>query len=113
MVESKNELNDNLLEDYVEYIHQYYRLKQKINVTFVYQMNNELYCKTYERGSGLTFSCGSGAVAAYKMMHDNNKIKERVKVNFRGGDYVLVNQEDGVHIIGEAKYICKGEYEYE
>ena len=71
----------------------------------------EVNMRVYERGSGETLACGSGAcagvVAATKMglLTQGRKIT----VHMAGGDLYVTYKNDGVTLAGDARETCRGE----
>ncbi|MDR1364902.1 MAG: diaminopimelate epimerase [Oscillospiraceae bacterium] len=82
-----------------------------INVEFVEIINEEeLTMRVWERGSGETLACGTGACASVIAGVLNGYVKSnfKIKVNLSGGIiYVNYNQTD-VLMIGEAVKVYKG-----
>lgn len=82
------------------------------NVEFVEVINkNKIKMRVYERGSGETYSCGTGACASVVMGVFNNLLSynEEIEVNLKGGTlYITYNDE--VYMKGPAEYICEGKY---
>lgn len=85
----------------------------KINVELVERVtDNHFKVKVWERGSGATLSCGSGACAVYAILKkEGNSVKE-ITLEFPGGNlYVSENEKGEIILRGEAKYVFKGEIE--
>ncbi len=86
---------------------------ERVNVSVVHVRNErELDYRVWERGSGLTMACGTGACAAVVAATLNGYINkdERVTVHLPGGDLTIRWDENGhVWKTGEASYICYGE----
>lgn len=84
------------------------------NVEFVHvRADDELDFRVWERGSGVTYACGTGACAAVVAAVVNGKLaKDKlVTVHLLGGDLKIVWKADGhVWMTGPAEYICHGEY---
>jgi diaminopimelate epimerase len=75
----------------------------------------EVHFRVWERGSGITQACGTGACAAVVSSVLNNKVERDVPVvvHLAGGDLTIEWKSDGdVFMKGEAKTVCKGEYYY-
>ncbi|WP_026907000.1 diaminopimelate epimerase [Paucisalibacillus globulus] len=93
------------------------RFPERVNVEFVEVVNeNELNFRVWERGSGITEACGTGACAAVVAATLNNYIRKNtlITVHLQGGDLFIKWDEDGsVWMTGEAKVIATGSYYYE
>lgn len=90
---------------------------QKVNTEFIKFVNkNLLEMRVYERGSGETFSCGTGACAAVAAAVKNglcNK-NEEVTVVLKGGELYITYADDlHIYMRGSANKIYDGVYEYE
>lgn len=87
-----------------------------VNVEFVEVVNEkEMHFRVWERGSGITQACGTGACAAVVAAIQNGKAKrdEEVVVHLSGGDlYITWSMEGEVMMTGPAVTICKGIYYY-
>ncbi|MCI9594079.1 MAG: diaminopimelate epimerase [Lachnospiraceae bacterium] len=88
------------------------RFPDRTNSEFIRVVDqNHLQMRVWERGSGETWACGTGAtasaVAAILLGYTNS----RVTVSLRGGDLDIVwNRESGhVFMTGEAKEVFQGE----
>jgi diaminopimelate epimerase len=84
-----------------------------VNVEFVQVCaDGSLRQRTYERGSGETMACGSGAaVAALAAMQRGLVAGPEVRVRLRGGD-LLVRARDGSLVLsGPARTVFRGEIE--
>ncbi|MCY8231572.1 diaminopimelate epimerase [Priestia endophytica] len=92
------------------------RFPEGVNVEFVEVVNEkEVHFRVWERGSGITQACGTGACAAVVSSVLNDKVERDVPVvvHLAGGDLTIEWKSDGdVFMKGEAKTICKGEYYY-
>lgn len=72
----------------------------------------ELYYRVWERGSGITMACGTGACAAVVAAVLNGKIKkgQTVKVHLPGGTLEICwKQNNHIWKKGPAAYNCRGE----
>ncbi|WP_374724413.1 diaminopimelate epimerase [Calidifontibacillus erzurumensis] len=86
---------------------------ERVNVGFVTVKNRrEIDYRVWERGSGITMACGTGACAAVVAATLNNKLDKYVPitVHLPGGD-LTVRWDETNHVWkkGEAAYICHGE----
>jgi diaminopimelate epimerase len=87
-----------------------------LNVEFVEVINEkEMNFRVWERGSGITQACGTGACAAVVAAVLNGKVKkdEEVTVHLLGGDLnVRWSEQGNVLMSGLAETICEGDYFY-
>ena len=82
-----------------------------VNVGFCEIINsNEIKLVVYERGSGLTLGCGSGACAAYiAAIHLKKVGKSLVKVNMPGGSiYTQTCADNHILLKGDASIVFEG-----
>ncbi|UOE75892.1 diaminopimelate epimerase [Parageobacillus thermoglucosidasius] len=92
------------------------RFPEGVNVEFVEVVNDhELHFRVWERGSGVTQACGTGACAAVVASVLNGKTarnKETI-VHLAGGDLTITWTDEGnVRMTGPAETICTGVYYY-
>lgn len=76
---------------------------EKVNVEFVQIKNGDLFQRTWERGSGETQACGTGACAVGVIMMMGGIKKSPVTIHLRGGELQI--EWDGLHDVwmtGEA-----------
>lgn len=92
------------------------RFPEGINVEFVEVVNDrELHFRVWERGSGVTQACGTGACAAVvaSVLNGKTKRNEETVVHLAGGDLYITWKENGdVLMRGAAETICIGVYYY-
>ncbi|KJE28659.1 diaminopimelate epimerase [Geobacillus kaustophilus] len=92
------------------------RFPEGVNVEFVEVVNErELHFRVWERGSGVTQACGTGACAAVVASVLNGKTArgEETVVHLAGGDLMIVWGHDGrVLMTGPAETVCTGVYYY-
>jgi diaminopimelate epimerase len=83
----------------------------KINVEFVEEISpREFKVKVWERGSGVTLACGTGACAVYSMVQKLKKAEVSLTIELPGGKLFFSQSEDGETIMrGPATYVYKGE----
>ncbi|MDV2684126.1 diaminopimelate epimerase [Alkalihalophilus lindianensis] len=90
------------------------RFPEWINVEFVEVVSEtELHFRVWERGSGITQACGTGACAAVvaSILNHHAKKGTAVTVHLLGGDLEIEWREDGdVLMTGAAEVICEGLY---
>jgi diaminopimelate epimerase len=89
---------------------------QRVNTEFVRVENNAaLRMRVWERGSGETAACGTGACAALVAAVLNGHSERAATVHLRGGDLRIEwREEDGhVRMSGPATEVFRGEIEVE
>ncbi|PWU68138.1 diaminopimelate epimerase [Gracilibacillus dipsosauri] len=98
-------------------IEQDQRFPEGINVEFVERVNEkELHFRVWERGSGITQACGTGACAAVVAAVLNNQLEKEkeITVHLAGGDLFITWAMDGrVWMRGEAKTTVEGVFYWE
>ena len=89
---------------------------ERINTEFVQPINNNtLKMRVWERGSGETWACGTGAcaVAVASVLNGYCKQGEEITVKLRGGDLKITYNEDGTVLMkGPATKVFDGTIEY-
>ena len=89
------------------------KLSQKffegINVEFVKILSdNKIRVKVFERGSGITLACGSGACASSFVANKIFGLQNKILVKLDGGS-LIVKIDKQIQMIGECKFVYKGE----
>lgn len=85
---------------------------ERINTEFVKVIRrNELKMRVWERGSGETLACGTGACAAAVAATLNGYCgkNEEITVHLRGGDLKIVYTDEAVYMTGGATLAFVGE----
>lgn len=85
---------------------------QRVNAGFMQIVSpHEINLRVYERGSGETLACGSGACAAVVSGIRLGKLQSPVKVNMRGGELNITWAGDSspVMMSGPAETVFEGE----
>jgi diaminopimelate epimerase len=92
------------------------RFPEGVNVEFVEVVSDhELHFRVWERGSGVTQACGTGACAAVvaSVLNGWTARNRETVVHLLGGDLFITWTEEGnVLMTGPAETICTGVYEY-
>ena len=88
--------------------------KSGINVEFVkMQKNNHLCVKVFERGSGRTLACGSGACVSGYVSYCLGKINKKnlpITVELEGGNLnINIDNKNNLIMSGECEFVYKGE----
>ncbi|QGQ47871.1 diaminopimelate epimerase [Metabacillus sediminilitoris] len=90
------------------------RFPEGVNVEFVQVVSkNELHFRVWERGSGVTQACGTGACAAVvsSVLNNYTALGEETTVHLAGGDLQINwTAEGNVLMTGPAEVICTGTY---
>ncbi|WP_246879832.1 diaminopimelate epimerase [Bacillus suaedae] len=91
------------------------RFPDWVNVEFVEIVSkNEIHFRVWERGSGITQACGTGACAAVvaAILNGHCHKDEEVIVHLLGGDLRITWKQNG-HVLmsGGAEIICEGFFE--
>ena len=87
---------------------------ERTNTEFVKVLGkNELKMRVWERGSGETWACGTGACAAAvaAVLNGYAARNEDILVRLRGGELVIRWTEDTVYMTGPATHVFTGEVE--
>ena len=88
---------------------------ERINTEFIRVLDDHtLQMRVWERGSGETWACGTGACAAVVAAVLNGYCKqgEEIEIRLRGGNLKITYMPDGTVIKrGPAAFICEGEVE--
>lgn len=90
----------------------YEKFPKRINAEFIQVMDrNHLKMRVWERGSGETLACGTGACAATVAMILNGKTDRTVDIELKGGHLTIEwNPKDNcVYLTGPAEEVYNGE----
>ena len=88
---------------------------ERINTEFIRVVNpSTIKMRVWERGSGETMACGSGACAAVVAAVANGLCEKGkdVTVRAKGGDLIVNYTDERVTLTGDAKLVYTGEAEY-
>ena len=88
---------------------------ERINTEFIRVVNpSTIKMRVWERGSGETMACGTGACAAVVAAVANGLCEKGkdVTVRARGGDLIVNYTDERVTLTGDAKLVYTGEAEY-
>jgi diaminopimelate epimerase len=84
------------------------RFPEKTNVEFVTIDDGAVRLRVWERGSGETMACGTGACAALVAANEAGLVPARAEVRFPGGTVVVERAADQVYLIGPAERVFEG-----
>ena len=87
---------------------------QRVNTEFVAVMGrSHIHMRVWERGSGETLACGTGACATAVACALNNLTDRTTTVHLRGGNLLIEWAENGdVYKTGPARHVFDGQYFY-
>jgi diaminopimelate epimerase len=92
-------------------IEQHLAFPQRINVEFVTPRGRDaLDFRVWERGSGITYACGTGACAAVAAGVRRGLLNEAVTVHLLGGDLHIRMEGPRVWMTGPAVTVCTGDF---
>lgn len=86
---------------------------ERVNVEFIQVINrNEILFRVWERGSGVTYACGTGACAAAVAAILRNLTERKVVVHLLGGNLTIEWREtdNRVYMTGPATEVFHGVY---
>ena len=88
----------------------------RVNTEFIRVIDDHtLQMRVWERGSGETFACGTGACAAAvaSVLNGYCKREQEMLIHLRGGDLrIIYHNDESVTMIGPATFIFEGKMEY-
>ena len=87
---------------------------ERVNTEFVTVLNDKtLKMRVWERGSGETWACGTGACAVAVAACENGFCKkgDDIKVKLIGGDLIINYTDETVYMTGNAEKVFEGEVE--
>ena len=87
---------------------------ERVNTEFVTVLNeNTVKMRVWERGSGETWACGTGACAVAVAACENGYCRkgEDIKVKLKGGDLIINYTDETVYMTGNAEKVYEGEVE--
>lgn len=87
------------------------RFPEGANVEFVHLEGDELVARVWERGSGETMACGTGACAVAVAANEAGLVSARSTVRFPGGRLRVDRGDDDVLLTGPAVHVFDGTFE--
>lgn len=87
---------------------------ERVNTEFVTVLDdNTIKMRVWERGSGETWACGTGACAVAVAACENGFCKkgEDIKIKLKGGDLIINYTDETVYMTGNAEKVFEGEVE--
>lgn len=84
---------------------------EKTNVEFCQILDrSNVRMRVWERGTGVTLACGSGACAAAVVLHRQGHTERSVAIHLDGGTLLIDWQEDGVWMTGPTALSYEGTF---
>lgn len=112
-VQLVDDVNTALVEVHGPLIEHHARFPQRVNAGFMQILNrSEVNLRVYERGSGETLACGTGACAAVVAGIGWGLLDSRVDVHTRGGLLTIEwagGAQDRVRMTGPAEFVFEGQ----
>lgn len=84
------------------------RFPERTNVELVHPEDGVLVARVWERGSGETMACGTGACAVLVAANEAGLAPRRAQVRFPGGTVVVERTEEEVLLTGPAERVFAG-----
>lgn len=85
-------------------------LGERRNIEFVSCPDREhITLRVWERGSGITLACGTGACAAFAAALEENRCGARVEAALPGGVLTLEKRGENIFMTGPARTVFEGE----
>jgi diaminopimelate epimerase len=86
---------------------------RRVNTEFIEVLSRDrVRMRVWERGSGETLACGTGACAVLVACSLNHWTDRKATVELRGGELEITWDEAGiVHMTGGAEFVFSGEYQ--
>jgi diaminopimelate epimerase len=81
-----------------------------VNVNFAQVEDNTIFLKVWERGTGFTMACGSGASASFAAASKLAFVDKAAIVSFELGSLKMQEQDNQILMTGSASYVFTGEY---
>lgn len=99
-----------MAEKYGPYIEHHRLFPNRTNVHFVHlESENQIKMIPWERGTGITQACGSGACAVHAAALKKGLIAPISNITMPGGSVTLETREDGIILLtGPATYVFEG-----
>jgi diaminopimelate epimerase len=105
-----NEINDDLVRVTGPKVENNEAFPNRINAEFAKVLNkNEIEMRVWERGSGETLACGTGATATAIAAIKNKLTENKVTVHLIGGDLEIEWNGEDAFMTGPAEFVFEGE----
>ena len=92
-------------------VEKYEKFPQKVNFSIVNKKEYKYLVRVWERGSGITLACGTGATAVAAISKKLNLFDDVIHMNFPGGDLSCnCSKKSSINMEGPIEYIGSGTY---
>ena len=87
------------------------KFPQGVNFEIVNKKTDKFIVRVWERGSGITLACGTGATAVAAISKKLNLFDDVIQMNFPGGDLSCnCSKDSSINMEGPIEYIGSGTY---
>ena len=87
------------------------KFPQGVNFEIVNKKTDKYIVRVWERGSGITLACGTGATAVAAISKKLNLFDDVIQMNFPGGDLSCnCSKDSSINMEGPIEYIGSGTY---
>lgn len=83
-----------------------------VNVNFAHVKETDIALSVWERGTGLTLACGSGACATYAAAHKLGFVEGSCNIIFKLGKLKISYKENSIIVQGPATLVYEGSLNY-
>ncbi len=106
-----NDVESFPIEKYGKILEKHPQFPDGVNVEFAEVKDGYIRMRVWERGSGITLACGTGACATVSAAVKKGLVKadEFITVNLDGGDLCVKYTDNCVTMTGGAEFVCEGE----
>ena len=92
-------------------VEKYEKFPQGVNFEIVNKKADKYIVRVWERGSGITLACGTGATAVAAISKKLNLFDDVIHMNFPGGDLSCnCSKKSSINMEGPIEYIGSGTY---
>jgi len=92
-------------------VEKYDKFPQGVNFEIVNKKEDKYIVRVWERGSGITLACGTGATAVAAISKKLNLFDDVIHMNFPGGDLSCnCSKKSSINMEGPIEYIGSGTY---
>ena len=89
------------------------RFPEGMNVHLMAQMDQGLDMCSWERGTGPTLACGSGAVAVFAVAERLGLVGKHANVRMPGGTVAVSDEDGALGMRGPAREVFRGQIQVE